>query len=65
MNAIRKSFNCTNKIERIFENTSLAIYPDSKSKLLWDSIILLLLIVNFFYIPIKVAWKGGDITEVN
>lgn len=41
------------------------IIPDSFFKLIWDSIILVLLIINMFYIPIKIVWQGGDITKYN
>lgn len=44
-------------MEKIIDKCNIIILPDSGTKLLWDSFILMLLIINIFYIPIKLAWK--------
>lgn len=38
------------------KNLNIVIMPDSIFKLIWDTFILWLLVLNIFYIPIKIAF---------
>lgn len=35
------------------------IMPNSMIKILWDSWMLFLLILNIFYVPIKMTWESN------
>lgn len=57
---IRKHCYSTSKFfHKLFEwLSSYILIPDSALKIVWDTFILLLLIVNIFYIPIKIAFEN-------
>jgi len=47
------------KILSKIEWKSTLILPNSMVKILWDSFMLFLLVLNIFYIPIKLTWEGN------
>lgn len=49
----------------MIKNNILIIMPESPFKLLWDSFILLLLIINIFYIPIEISFSDNYDFKLN
>jgi hypothetical protein len=42
----------------LFLSRNLTVFqPDSYNKILWDSLVVLLIILNIFYIPMKLAFS--------
>lgn len=57
LKSIKHELRCVLKpISSFFEPYRLLIMPDNFFKLFWDTLILILLIVNIFYIPMKIAF---------
>jgi hypothetical protein len=49
-----------NKIKNLIIDNFVIIQPDSLFKIIWDTFILLLLIFNIFYIPLKIAFADNS-----
>ncbi len=41
-----------------FFSTHMTVFePDSTFKLLWDALVIILIVINIFYIPLKISFN--------
>jgi hypothetical protein len=57
MSRLRVVFLIKVLLEYVFTKVIKVIKPDSPLKYAWDAILLLILSVNFFYVPFKVGFQ--------
>lgn len=48
------------KMRHFITDNLIIVQPDSFTKIVWDSFILFLLVINIFYIPIKLVFEQSD-----